>query len=602
MLLPLLGYFYWTMHRPDRVRFLRASWAAALFAGAAFFFSAKAEAVRVRVLATTRLEGRVDRNIAATRSVVIRGTLRDDVGHPVADNHVSITFYDSTVRDAPARLSESPQRCADAPPTAARAHVAPDEYVIDTDALGSFCLQTTLPIDRGTMKLRFLGNSFYEGTASEISFDLTRPSVLLAFDPEPSIASLDRTFFSVGLRVTAPNVPKDGWRVVLKDEKERVLGSADVDPDGLVRIDVPTDKLGDPGPGELSAALEGTPLVAQHVSHAIERHARVDLALVSPNPRGTPEDGIPIGLRVRSSRGWVAAGSVEATMGQRSIGAAAVRAGHAGLVATFASTRQRSAQVSIRYLSDAPWWEPGSALTVAIGIDAPSVWRRMPAVLLALAVAAFMTRGSWLPRLARVSRRRGPAPRATEQNALEITRKKAPDEGWSGQVIDAHDGNPLEAAIVSIVVPSFPGSSDAAGPAAEVVTNSAGHFSLEPASFSGKALIRVRAPRHATFERPLPAPSEVTIPMIARRRRLLDRLVAWALRELGPWRGASEPTPGQVATRAHFDDRFGRERAADVEAWARAVESTAFGRDDVDEHAERSVASLEPSRTRGRDP
>src|ERR1044071_6314567 len=115
MLLPLLGYFYWTMHRPDSVRSSRASWAAALIAGAAFFFSAKAEAVRVRVLATTRLEGRVDPHIAAARSVVIRGTLRDDVGHPVADNHVSITIYDGPVQGPPARLSESPQRCAGAP-------------------------------------------------------------------------------------------------------------------------------------------------------------------------------------------------------------------------------------------------------------------------------------------------------------------------------------------------------------------------------------------------------------------------------------------------------------------------------------------------------
>ena len=111
------------------------------------------------------------------------------------------------------------------PPGARDPHVAPDEYVVDTDAVGSFCVQTSLPIERGTLKLRFAGSSLYDATSAEVPFDLTRPSVALVFDPEPSIASLDRPVFSVGLRVTAPGIAKEGWRVVLRDENERVLGN-----------------------------------------------------------------------------------------------------------------------------------------------------------------------------------------------------------------------------------------------------------------------------------------------------------------------------------------------------------------------------------------
>ena len=56
------------------------------------------------------------------------------------------------------------------------------------------------------MKLGFHGSSLYEATSAEIAFDLGRPSATLAFDPEPAIASLDRPFYSVGLRVTAPGI------------------------------------------------------------------------------------------------------------------------------------------------------------------------------------------------------------------------------------------------------------------------------------------------------------------------------------------------------------------------------------------------------------
>jgi hypothetical protein len=153
------------------------------------------------------------------------------------------------------------------------------------------------------------------------------------------------------------------------------------------------------------------------------------------------------------------------------------------------------------------------------------------------------------------------------------------------------------------VVPSFPGSVDATNTGPEAVTNAAGLFTLDPFSLGGKAVLRVRAPWHATIEHALPAPSELSIPMVARRRRLLDRLVAWASREWGPWQGAREPTPGQIASRAKLaSDKLGAERSAEVEAWARAVERTAFGRAGVDESAEQSVSTLEPTRGPDRPP
>jgi hypothetical protein len=558
----------------------------------------EAVGARVRVRAATRLEGRADRNVAGPSGVVIRGTLRDDVGHPVPFSHVSIAFHEGAPSGPAVKLSGSPRDCSRAGSGEAHdPHVAPDEYFVDTDALGSFCILTALPLDRGTLVMRFDGSSLYDKTAAEIPFDLATAPIALAFDPDPSIVPLDRPMYLVWLRVTSPGLSRDGWRVALRDERGQVLGAGPVGPDGLVRIDVPTDKLGDPGPGELSATLEGAPFPARSASHRIERHAKAELAPAGPEPEGVPEDGISFEVSVRSSRGPVGTGSVEAIVGDRTVGAARVRAGRASLVATFASTREATVPVSLRYLSDTPWWEPGQEIYVGVSVRARSAWRRTPPILLALLVAAWMTRRSWLPRLTRPARREPRAREAIEQHALQVIREAAPDQGWSGRVVDAHDTYPIDGAIVSIVVPAFPGSPER--PSAEVVTRADGSFAIARMPVTGKPFLRVRAPRHATFEQPLPPPSLVSIPMVARRRRLLERLVAWAAREWGPWHGAREPTPEQVASHAkRTRDRLGAERAAEVEAWARAVEWTAYGRAEVDERAERSVSSLEPPKTR----
>src|SRR5262249_18269071 len=148
-----------------------------------------------------------------------------------------------------------------------------------TDPLGAFCFVTSLPIERGTMKLHFAQTSFYDETAAEIPFDLARPAAALAFDPEPAIAWLDRPSYVAWIRVTAAGLAMDGWRVVLKDDKQRLLGQGSVGGDGLVRVEVPTERLDEPGPGWLLATLEGA--LAQPVSHTIERHATVQLSLAT---------------------------------------------------------------------------------------------------------------------------------------------------------------------------------------------------------------------------------------------------------------------------------------------------------------------------------
>jgi hypothetical protein len=122
-----------------------------------------------------------------------------------------------------------------------------------------------------------------------------------------------------------------------------------------------------------------------------------------------------------------------------------------------------------------------------------------------------------------------------------------------------------------------------------------GLFALGESAFPPGALLRVEAPRHAAFEERLPAAGEMAIALVSRRRRLLDRMVAFAQREWGPSDQVREPTPDQVAKRARRAvDPTGSARGKQIEAYARATERMAYGPTDVDKAAEDAVLSLEP--------
>jgi hypothetical protein len=573
-------------------------WAHSLLAMSAVVLLAKqSAAVKVRVLAATHIDARVDRESATANNVVLRGILRDDVGAPIPNSHVSISIHGEGGK-GPAFPLPRAERCSPAvAPDAHDPHVAPDEYVVDTDGAGSFCIRGAVVLARGVMRLRFQGGAFLERSETELPFDLGRPPVNLAFAPEPSVVSLDRPTYVQGLRVMGRNLARGDWHVTLRDERQKVLGAAAADEDGHARVEVRTEDLAGPGNGFLAAAIDNVPLSA--TTHAIERHARVDLDLDDPRPTGYPDDGIAITVRVRSVRGDVPTGVVEVTVGDQPVGAARVQAGKATVLARFGAGRAKMATAQLRYLPDTPWWEPGDPLPVTLHVRPPNPWRRAPLFLLALALAAWMARKPLLGRL-RMPRR---APKRSQpledRQEMQVVRPRKESGDWTGRVVDAHDGSPLARANVSIVVPTFPGANDdAGGVVVTTATGESGTFALPATSFRADARLRVEAPLHATFEQPLPPPAELAIPLTSRRRRLLDRLVQWSARE---WGGGVlfDPTPAQVVARASAEvipgDVSKRERADRVKSWARALEQTAFDRAAVDGQAEDSVVSREPA-------
>jgi hypothetical protein len=156
--------------------------------------------------------------------------------------------------------------------------------------------------------------------------------------------------------------------------------------------------------------------------------------------------------------------------------------------------------------------------------------------------------------------------------------------GWKGRVLDAHEGTPIEAARISVLIPAFGGD----GCATSGVTDEQGHFELDHVERTEGARLEVTARWHSTLVKPLPPPGLITVNLLSRRRALLGRLVDWALRAGRPWTQPGDPTPGHVA-------RVARARhAQDVEGWAESVENAAFGPEPPDADVEQEVREREP--------
>jgi hypothetical protein len=249
----------------------------ALPAGALVFLTTPAAAVKVRVLAATHIEARIERDPTKANDVVLRGILRDDVGAPIPNSHVSISLHGEGGK-GPALPLPRAERCSPAlAPDAHDPHVAPEEYVVDTDAAGGFCVHGEAVLLRGVMRLRFQGSAFLERSEEDVCL-ICRPPVKLAFAPA-SVVSLDRPTYVQGLRVVARSFAHGDWHVTLRDERQKVLGTAVADRD-VMRASKCAPKISRNRERAHTERRSTTPLSA--VTHAIERHARVDLDLDDP--------------------------------------------------------------------------------------------------------------------------------------------------------------------------------------------------------------------------------------------------------------------------------------------------------------------------------
>lgn len=586
----------------------------------AFPGSAAAAPLRVRVRGSAKLSLRASRDLPTVgeRDVILSGTLTDDIGEPLArrpvgirvvrkgnpaDPHVVENLRNARGCDG-AHGASSEAAHVPEPPLPARRGAgterpragADNEVIPTTDEDGRFCFRARLEPDLYEARAVYApetNGSLLDGSEQTIAFDLSRRGLALRFDPVPRTLQLDPPLSTIDVVALvdddgAPRVAS-ALSIVLANENEE-LARATTDETGRARFVVGSAKLGAPGRGELHVSFAGDTETAIAASATeVERHVGVHLAAPGAEARDArdPEDGIPLTIQVTTALGPVNEGSVEARIGTVVIGTAPVANGAANLIATF-SSQGDEARVSVRYVPASPWLEATTEPTIRLPIRGPSLWSKIPVLAAGLAVLAFFLVGRAAGRTPNVETDEGAGANARPREAkprLEVVRAAERGAGgWTGRVVDAHDGVPVRGARVWVERGTFEGRTMLAS----VETDESGRFAIaaiEPTV--GDETISVEARFHSRLTQSLPAPGDVAIAIVGRRRAVLARLVDWARRRGGPFDVRPEATPGHVRKAAAGDPPTTR--------WAEAVERAAFGPDDVDAIAEQEIERLVPA-------
>jgi hypothetical protein len=546
-------------------------------------------AKKLRVRGTAVIDARA---VVLPDGFEVRGSVRDDAGRPLGATVVKMKFEDAAQVAVP-----EPTACA--PTTDVRALKGPgDAHLIETNGAGAFCARVASPRLEGAIVLEVPGQRDVDGARNVLKLDTFKRSLGLQFTPEPRSLALEQAqhLITVDTRVHPPDSALTELvtlTLLLVDRSRpaatpKELGSATVRAGELARFQVESAKLGMPGPATLQVRFAGSQtLGSSEHSAVVERTARVELHLPNPLPLIDASDGVALDVRVGSRVGPVPGGSLEASIGDQSVGTAAVTAGQVQVLADFESPHAAQIALTLTYHPGAPWWIAPPPTVATLNVAPPSPWRRLPWLIAAVGIALWVVRG-W-----RRPARRAPmlplpeAAAPTGRAALDVVEIGPPRSGWRGRVVDAHDGTPLASATLRVQTPSF----ERPEPSLELTTDEHGEFHIEfdQAAASEGTQLHVSSHAHSALVRTMPPQGQVVIQLVSRRRAVLDGLVGWAKRRGQPWTlQQGEPTPGDVArtARHHGDDT--------VERWAAGVEDAAFGPTPPDEAIERALRDGEP--------
>src|SRR5262249_4811140 len=155
-------------------------------------------------------------------------------------------------------------------------------------------------------------------------------------------------------------------------------------------------------------------------------------------------------------------------------------------------------------------------------VRSPSWIRRLPLVIAGIGVVAWLVLG-------RTSRARRPKEKPPAQRKppfageakIEGVRAMEGHRGWSGFVIDAHDGFAIAGARLKIERSAFPhanaaGASGNAGTVATAVAGEDGAFGLAPLDEQPGDRLVVEGPFHAALSQPLPPSGELAVALVLR--------------------------------------------------------------------------------------
>jgi hypothetical protein len=582
--------------------------------------SAASNTARVHVRGTTRIEAHVSR---ASGRVVLSGAVVDDVGHPASGERLTLKFTrDAGPGGAPTEATvnvsaATPAACAAQTSTGGATAalpppslVGPDRLGIAVDAQGRFCATLALASDRYVAHLEAAESDRVDGAKLDLLVDLRVPPVAivsLAFDPPRPILSLDDPTNDVDV---VASIDEDGvtrgapgLRIALSNEAGAALGEATTAPSGHALLRVESARLGPLGAGELRASFAGSATAsASQCSLAVERRARVDLSVADAARAGAtlrlqpgnPEESIAlrVGATPRCAGtgcAGVPSGAVEARVDDAIVGAAMLDHGQATLLVTFAAPTRPEVPLRIRYLPDAPWFVADNELAAILPIQGPSPWYRGLLALAGIATLFWLAMGrvsAWRGTL-RASAKPG---RSTGRQAvarIDVLEPLPSHRGWTGVVVDAHEGTPLGGARIAVERRGF----ERVQVVAEARAGDDGRFTMAPVDPVPGDEIVAEGSLHALLREALPRSGDLRVALILRRRAVLDRMVAWARKRGKPFDARPDPTPGHVRRAAGAESPVGR--------WADAVERAAFGGEVVDARAHAELEKLSPAASEG---
>ncbi len=398
----------------------------------------------VRVRAEARIELHVGREPGVVR---IEGTLRDDLGQALADRRVEVRVLDAAQQLRGRALDR-------------------------TDGAGS--IRATFPLEPGEYRVvaRWDGDDDHQRVEVAQALDLARAHVRLVVGlGGAGRIDLDNAEHRVEVRGSSDEGGA-GLRIEIRDELDRPLADGVTDLEGRLHFTIPTAALGEPAAGRLLVRTPGDARrAAAQTEVPIVRFRPSQIALEASAERAASGEPVTLSGRLFDSAG---------PLGRRAVGLF-VDERHLETVLTDDLGRfSRSVEVSeegtvqivASYVSDAPWRTSARSAPVILTLEgtgsAPWPWLLAPTLACALAVWWLSRR----PEPTRVGTSSEPA--VTAKAGVEVARPTsavAQHREVAGTVVDAEDGQPIAAAVLTLT------SGD--GPHRSVLTDDDGRFAVE---------------------------------------------------------------------------------------------------------------------------